>query len=740
MAENITEELEKIFFEETSTRKPLINYTVKYFAELDPVIARIKGSEAEEEAYKLASAQLNRNAQHIAALYIAGVLNFERGDYEDTHLEKLLSIFKNIKKWPVVEFIAQKVLDYTETDYALRYIASYYQVINREDKAVDIWERLIKFDTENYELPERIAHIKEREQDIEAAVKYYEIALSRNIAKHRERVVETNFKKIFELKPDNLKYFLKIEEPLAELLGANVTVDLLKQIFFYYFENSEFEKALTVIKRILSYEDEIKEINIKKAKFFRHRLVDTLKALYPDHSNFEGFAKHSQLINVNQDPEWCCSTFEKHAQYDVKKFVYHRNFGVGRIKQLNENDMIIDFKDSPNHKMTFEMMMKSVSVLDEEDIRVYKTYRLRQLKKLADEEPDKIIEMALKSTVGERLSSKDLKHIVAPDIIPENQYNKWLDKAKKEVRAHNDIKFVKNAFVFKKGAQSYDEETLESFNREKYFENKFQIYNNYSSYATDINNEQSQKMAQYFKGIADSEEVDSDVVNSIMLIQQLRSDMGLKIEMKKTLDDVVKKAEDPTDIYENLPSAKFRERWVSAIIRAYPDSWENIVKDFLYTVQVKNHHIITSRMLQLDKVDLLEHTIEDILLKYNEYTEPFIYFASKLLTGEYNEESKAVGVREIQYNSELLMIGLLNLIPHLNKLMEKKIDLNHNRKMLRTVYELLFDKGCLFDFIDNAERKSVEKLFREFKKLIGLENQYKTMVIARVTKRFEDLS
>lgn len=61
-----------------------------------------------------------------------------------------------MQKMEYCRIYSAKIVDeYYESDYALRYLANYYQISNRETDAVEVWERLIKFDTSNPELPEK---------------------------------------------------------------------------------------------------------------------------------------------------------------------------------------------------------------------------------------------------------------------------------------------------------------------------------------------------------------------------------------------------------------------------------------------------------------------------------------------------------------------------------------------------------------------------------------------------------
>lgn len=376
------QKLENIFSEETFTRKPLLNYTVKYFADLSTIINDINSNEDIKSALDTANLQLQKNNNHISALYASGFLNLKLQNYTDNTLDKLIGIFKNAKKWNIVEYIAQKILDeYYECDYALRYLASYYQISNKEAEALEILERLIKFDVSNPELPEKIAHTKELAGDITSAVHYYKIAFERNLIRKRTNA-ESNIKKVLEYEPDNYNYLLKHENALKELVDANIMIDVWKIIFFYYFENNRFNDALKTIKNLLNYEQAIVAQNNKKAKFFRHRLVDVYAKLYPNHTLFEKIEEISTITNVNKQPKTCIETFEKYIQYDVNKYVMHRNFGVGKIKYIDINELKIKFvSQEEERKMTFDMAIQSLTTLPEDDINVYKAYKLNELKK-----------------------------------------------------------------------------------------------------------------------------------------------------------------------------------------------------------------------------------------------------------------------------------------------------------------------------------------------------------------------
>ena len=727
------QKLENIFSEETFTRKPLLNYTTKYFFDLAAVINDINDNDDINAAIDTAKLQLEKNPNHISALYANGLLNLKIENYSEGSLDKLLGIFKNAKKWNIVEFIAQKILDeYYESDYALRYLANYYQSTNREAEALEIWERLIRFDVSNPELPEKIAHTKELAGDIKSAVYYYKIAFERNLLRGRNNA-ESDIKKVLQYEPDNYNYLLKHENALKALVDSNIMIDVWKIIFFYYFENNRYNDALKTIKNLVNYDQDIVAQNNKKAKFFRHRLVDVYKALYPNHTLFEKIEEISSITNVNKKPKECIEIFEKYIQYDVDKYVLHRNFGVGKIKAINIEFLMIKFVSQEEvRKMTFDMAIQSLTTLPADDINVYKAYKLNEIKKIAEENPTELLTIILK--YKKTITTKDLKQELTSKpavVVPEASYTKWLEGAKKSVRASTTVKFDKNTFLYNEEAETYDAECLSKFNKTDNFFERYQIYMEYLNYTPNLNSDEAKEMNDYFVNISKDKKFPNDerIVSTIYLRSQSSVDKDIPL-----LSDIVKDIDDYTHVYEVLPSSNYREKFIKAIWDGRRDDYYNIILKMLYSSQVKNNYLIVNKLFADGKVDMLAKTIDDIFLHYREYPEAFVYFAQKILDGEYYDDIEG----DIKINKNSLMIGLLSIIPHLSKMVDKKETSAQARKLLKVVYDLVFDKAYLLKFIENESEDDVKVIFSEFQKLVNLEQHYKTDIISAVIKRFPD--
>jgi len=725
MSKIALQKLENVFSEELLVRKQNRNYTVKDFEELLSVVSEITDIDDIDAAIALSKKQIERNQQNIAALYSFSLLNFSLKNYTDTTFERILASFKKFENWAVIEHLSKEILEHYESDYALRYLAHYYEFTKKKEEALSIWERLIKFDTSNPELPEKVAHLKEEAGKFDEAQVYYKIAFERNLIKQRA-IAEVNIKKVLELKPDNFSYLVKNELALSKLVSPDVMIDIWKILFFHYFENGLYKEALSTIKYLLHYEQSIVKQNNKKAKFFRHRLVEVYEAIHPNHTLVEKIKEISNIINVFKEPKDCIEIFEKHIQYDKDKYVIHRQFGVGKIREITIESVIIKFvTQEENRKMTFDMAIKSLKTLEPDDLNVWKAYKITEIKKLAEDNPTEILEIILKYT--KTITTKDLKQEMVPSLIAETSYTKWLEQAKKKARASTSVKFEKNTFLSNKDALSYDIETMKKFETASEFLSKYQIYMEYLHYSKDTKSEESNKMYNYFKETAHNEE-ESDIARIVgTIFLKLHGDSNAP-----DLDKLISSVTNHTVIYEILPSASYREKYIASLNKTQGQDADAILCKMLYSSHVKNHYLIVSKLISEKKVDLLEKTIADIFLHYKEYPESFLYFAQKVLDKEYID---LIG-KNININLEILMADMLSLIPYLNKLSDKKESALHSRKMLKTVYELIFEKEHLLHFIEKEPEESVKKIYSEFQKITALEQHYQTEIITYVTKRF----
>ena len=183
MAVDVVQKLSESLNEEKWTRATLNNYIMKNFTDLDQLIAQASKDEKLADIRGLITEHLTHTPNSIIALYVVGKLNFEEEALDEGHVEKLINLFRDNRRFNIVEFLASETLKYGENRHALKALSQCYSNDNREDELVGIWERLVKIDYDEAELTRKLASIKEKRNQTEEAVDYYKKALLRYLKK-----------------------------------------------------------------------------------------------------------------------------------------------------------------------------------------------------------------------------------------------------------------------------------------------------------------------------------------------------------------------------------------------------------------------------------------------------------------------------------------------------------------------------------------------------------------------------
>ncbi|HVO39504.1 MAG TPA: transcription elongation factor GreA, partial [Spirochaetia bacterium] len=211
MATELVKTITDLLNEEKWTRAALNSYSISNFKDLDALIEQARAEGITEEIRELASEHLKHTSNSIIALYLSGVLALSRELVDDTNLIMLISIFMDNHKWNVVEYLAERILEYGENKYALRTLGECCE--NRDDEArkLEIWDRLIRVDFEEADIVKILGEKKEAEGDLTAAVDYYRKAIHRFINKKQFASVKELWDKLIKLCPEDIDFFFHIE-------------------------------------------------------------------------------------------------------------------------------------------------------------------------------------------------------------------------------------------------------------------------------------------------------------------------------------------------------------------------------------------------------------------------------------------------------------------------------------------------------------------------------------------------
>ncbi|MBX7209597.1 MAG: GreA/GreB family elongation factor [Verrucomicrobiaceae bacterium] len=126
---------------------------------------------------------------------------------------------------------------------------------------------------------------------------------------------------------------------------------------------------------------------------------------------------------------------EKLSTLEPGTFVLHKSWGVGRMSEwdLLGDRLIIDFEGKPGHPLKLSFAISSLEVLPADHILSRRLADLPGLQQMAKDQPAALVEDALKWSGG-KMSLDQLDTILKGRIVPDGEYKKWWEGAKRALK------------------------------------------------------------------------------------------------------------------------------------------------------------------------------------------------------------------------------------------------------------------------------------------------------------------
>ncbi len=365
MAESqIVQKVQEMLNEEKWTRASLSAYSAANLKELDVLSQEALREKILDEVKELCDEHLSHTKTSIIALYLSGIFALMRQQIDDSAMVALLDLFADNKKWTVVEFVCQRILDYGENRIALRRLSECYESDGRPDDMYVVWERLIRVDYEEADIVKALAEKREKEGKTAEAVDFYKKALHRYINKSLTTNVKEIWGKLVEYCPEDIDFFFHVQRKIAKQISEDKAAGLLLDLYRHYKEMEDWNTGLDILKVVIDYDE--------KNPSLRKDVIECYKGKYKDHSHLEDYIRLSNIAQSYRAMHEAMADFEKHIAFDAGNFVYHRTWNIGRIASIKGDDIVIDFAKSRGHKMSLKMAIDSLTSLSKEHIWVLK--------------------------------------------------------------------------------------------------------------------------------------------------------------------------------------------------------------------------------------------------------------------------------------------------------------------------------------------------------------------------------
>jgi transcription elongation factor GreA len=691
-----TESIQKLsdsLNEEKFTRATLSNYTVKNFSNLDRIIEEAKKDGILNEIRDLCDDHLLHTPTSIAALYVLGKLNFEEEALDEGHIQKLITLFIDNKRFNIVEFLSKETLKYGENKYALEALAQCMINENREKELHTVWERLVKIDYDEADITRKLAAIKEKEGKVEEAVDYYKKALLRYLKKGVYNSVEEIWLKLIELVPEDLNFFLNTEKRIADSSGIEKAGFLISFLVPYYKEKGEYDVAIDLLKKILEYNPKDKES--------RDELTQCYQEKYKSHSLLTEYLQRSGLMDNAVDIQAAIDTFEKHIVFDVGNYVYHRTWGIGLCSEIKEDHLIIKFKHKPKHRMTLQMALSCLQILPPEHIWLMKIKDLENLQSIVMNDVEEGLRIVIRSK-NNTATVKDFKEELLNGVLSKKEWSKWWGKAKTILKKNpyfGTIPEKNDVYFIRKNPISFDEDINNKFRTEKNFDKRFELFHDFITHGN-IDSEYFEDMLKYFTGfIASVNNLNDNSLKSFLLLKNLKKTYNyLPIEFVFDFKDILENMKDINQYLPIIPDNELKKSYLINI-RKNAENWPEIYIKCFYEYPMK---FIIDELIAQGHMELVNEMIKNIISHYREYADLFIWVGKNIILKQADIKLKIDFDHAVMGFTHLLEIASRELINERNVV--------QNRKLFNTIVDILFKDNLLVEYIKSTKEAKVKRL------------------------------
>jgi transcription elongation factor GreA len=722
MATELLKTISDLLNEEKWTRATLNSYSITNFKDLDTLIERARAEGIAEEIRELAGEHLKHTSNSIIALYLSGVLALSRELVDDTNLIMLIGIFMDNHKWNVVEYLAERILEYGENKYALRTLGECYENRDEDAKKLEIWDRLIRVDYEEADIVKVLGEKREQDKDIPAAVDYYKKAIHRFINKKQFASVKELWDKLIHLSPEDIDFFFHIEGRIARAINGERAASLLATLIPHYKEKEDWNTSIEILKKILAYDS--------KNSAARKDIIECYRRKYAAHSQLEEYIKISNLTQNWRNVHEALADFEKHIGFDTGNYVFHRTWGIGRISASKDDTFTIDFANKASHKMSLKMAVSALEVLAPEHIWVLKrTQTKEELAEKVKEEPAWALKTIIKS-FGNLADMKKIKAELVPDVLTAGEWARWNTEARsilKKDSAFGNLPDKIDQFMVRDQPISFEEKTYNKFKAEKGFFERVKTIEDYAQAGhAEPDSDWFTEMFAYFAGFLKGyTAVSETVIGSWLLLQKIVTLYPfLSIGVQTSFEELFGKIEKLEETFSRIEDPELRRDFLVAVKKNITD-WPSI---FTRLFALFPNRFIVDELVVNSLWDALGDMLTGVLSRYREQRDAFVWIAKNLLQERWLER--------MNISREKVYIGLIHLLDITYRDIANKQNASANRKTNRQIQEFLFEEGKLLEFLMAADQDSITRLYTLVDDVKELDPSIKIQLKHRIKEKF----
>lgn len=712
-------ELSDLIQQEKWTSVPLNSFTLTHFEKLDNLLQRIQDEKLIEEASQVVKEFLKENKdpkKGISAQYVLGFLDIYKGSLDDSVLINLMDLFASHYKPTIVEYIGERVSQVSDNKVILRILSKIYETTGQEVKKQEVWEKLARIDLEDTESVRNLALLYDAQGKTEEAHEFFKKALHRYIEARNFSGVREIWIKLLPYSDQDFDFFLAIEKKVSRVFdGTDVGTEakekrtnlILEDLYRSLSSKGLWDKAFIIVKIMLRYSPNNHN--------YRRDLINCLKEIYKDNPNVETFLVKSHLNTNSRNVFEGLEDFEKRMFFAKGNFVYHKTWNVGVIREVDEENLIIDFVQKRGHSLSLSMAMDVLESLDKHDIRVYKAvWSKEKLKAKVESDVRWGIVTILKSYGS--VSLKMMKSELYPSIFKENEWNNWSLKAKDILE--KDAFFAKSIekpdhFIMRSHSITFDEKKYMEFKTTSQFFNRYKIFTEFMKDSSEgLSSEYFVDMFSYFASFLRTfNKIDSEILASYLLVDKYLSEYSFLRDQVTlpSFTDIIKDPSDASDLFEGLEGVDLKRDCLNKIFQEVPN-WEIIFsRIFPTSLAALNKRIF--ELLEKNKPNFFKAMLKNITERSGDKKEAYFF-----IIRSYDEFK---GYMDI--SSDQRLIKLLDMLAQTNSEISAKKESSANKKLQKNILSFLYEEGFLSEALrENSSLEFAQKVYEILKEFPSL--------------------
>ena len=731
MAE-LVQSVQDMLKEETWTRATISNYTQNNLKEFANIVEKAHSENCADEIYDICQEHLSHSKDSIIALYICGVLDLQKGSLDNSSLVTLVDIFKNNHKEPIVTYLCESILeDDPNNKFALRTLAEGYRAEGNE-KYWDLYAHIVKIDFEEADLARLLAEHYEEAGDVDLTISYYKKAILRYINNSNYNAIKEVWSKLIQYIPQEIDFFQLLRRKISKQMGDIRTTTLMQELYNWYKDNAPSKKeywdvAITILKQNLEVEP--------KDIWARKEIADCFRGKYKEHSHLEEYIRTSNLTQSYRNVFEAINDFEKHIAFDKGSYVFHRNWGVGRIRKLEGDALTINFGRVVGIKeMKLSMAVTALKPLAKDHIWVLKaTMQKEDLIKSVKADKAETLKIIIRS-FDNNCDFKRIKAELVPSILTPGEWTSWNSAAKKILETDSSFGVNPNdisMYTVRDGNISPEEKISNEFKAQKqFFARADLLVKFFESDDTDNSSELFAEMYSYFTGyLKNISKVNEQVLASYLLVRSISAiDKQFAFPVKETFAEIYNRIEDPKEIYLLLKDSKsthFKDDFIRCI-KLLPNWNEEYVK--LFPIVLKEE--LLNDLIKEGHVEDVQKLVRTSFEAFKDFRETVLFFFKECQDKDWFNEA---GV-----SCEKQLITLINIIELTFREINNHVNSTENKKINKNATDLLFKTDAIFNYMFANGEDAVKKMYTLIDDISDIDPSYKALARNKILEKYPD--